>query len=536
MRESAGRMWSQLREYFAKMPKKNKVQLVILTLIIIALAIVAAVMLSRTEYVVAHSTGNDFNEAYYVYEKVREMGVDAKLEGTSIMVPEVDRLAVRTSLQQQGIIGSADFERDYVNQASGFGVTSDQAKQLYNMQKSSDIRTLILQLNRIQDCRVIAVLGETSPFRVQNNARDATAAITLTLRGGGRLTNNEAQAIGEIVRGSIPGILYENIQIIDAEGNYYRVGDDSVENFNDVMEMRLAIRNRYINEYKTQIEQSLAPFVGGSDNLQVTVNIKLDWDKQTTEKILFDPPVPGELEGLVRSSHNFWEAYRRGELAQGIPGTDPNGMGVVEYPHGPDDDDGMYWKRIEELNYDLNETRILIEHEEGTIADENIAVLINSRVNEDNYSLEFIDYISKALGVPLTKISVQYVPFPDNSEQIEQYLAEREKYEAQQRQREMVELILKWAVILLLGIFFIMLIRKIFVTIKPPPEPEPVLAGAGAVGIDYIIDDDEEEEEEVIYEDLDLNQKSAGLEQIEKFIDKDAAAVAQLLRNWLSDE
>jgi len=37
-------------------------------------------------------------------------------------------------------------------------------------------------------------------------------------------------------------------------------------------------------------------------------------------------------------------------------------------------------------------------------------------------------------------------------------------------------------------------------------------------------------------EEIEINQKSAGLEQIERFIDKDAASVAQLLRNWLSEE
>ena len=63
----------------------------------------------------------------------------------------------------------------------------------------------------------------------------------------------------------------------------------------------------------------------------------------------------------------------------------------------------------------------------------------------------------------------------------------------------------------------------------------PLLAGEGYM-IDYRIDSDEDDEDDIPLEEIDLNQKSAGLEQIERFIDKDAAAVAQLLRNWLSDE
>ena len=111
-------------------------------------------------------------------------------------------------------------------------------------------------------------------------------------------------------------------------------------------------------------------------------------------------------------------------------------------------------------------------------------------------------------------------------------------------------MIVMWSVILLLGLAFMMLIRTIVRTIKPPPEPEPVLAD-GSYGIDYIVDDDADDIDDVDdvdvdvdditdvtqYEEVELQQtKSSGLEQIEKFIDKDPAAVAQLLRNWLTEE
>jgi flagellar biosynthesis/type III secretory pathway M-ring protein FliF/YscJ len=41
---------------------------------------------------------------------------------------------------------------------------------------------------------------------------------------------------------------------------------------------------------------------------------------------------------------------------------------------------------------------------------------------------------------------------------------------------------------------------------------------------------------EIDYDEVELSTKSVGLEQIERFIDKDAGAVAQLLRNWLTDD
>jgi len=252
--------------------------------------------------------------------------------------------------------------------------------------------------------------------------------------------------------------------------------------------------------------------------------------------VIYAPPVPGELQGMARSQTRLWEAYRRGDLAEGIPGTDPNGMGTVEYPYGPFAEDGLWWKHLEEMNNEINETRQRIEHERGNISYLSIGVNINRDVFEELFPAEIKELIATTFGISQNNVHVSYMPFFDTTEEYAEQVRRWEEYEAQQRQERMIELIIQWSVILLLGIFFLMFVRKIFVTIKPPPEPEPVLAGAGTVGIDYIVDDDDDEDEEPVYEEIDLQQKSAGLEQIERFIDKDSAAVAQLLRNWISDE
>jgi flagellar biosynthesis/type III secretory pathway M-ring protein FliF/YscJ len=105
----------------------------------------------------------------------------------------------------------------------------------------------------------------------------------------------------------------------------------------------------------------------------------------------------------------------------------------------------------------------------------------------------------------------------------------------QERQRELIQTIIMWSVILLLGIAIITLIGVLYKASRPIPEPEPLLVDGY---IDYIADDEYEEEEEALpsLEDVELQKKSTGLEQIEKFIDRDASAVAQLLRNWLIEE
>ena len=534
MRETADRMWTQLREWFGRMPRGRRIQLVILSLVVIGLAIFVVNLLTRTNWAVVPGT-SDPNVSPHVYAALNEMGIQSQVTNGMIEVPE-DRLGeVQMRLREQGILGAMDFNDDIMAGATGFGITDSHAKRLYDRQLGSYIKTMLEQMPRIQGALAIIHSGETSPFRIQTNVRPASASIMLTLRGGGRLSPQEAQTIGEIVKNAVPGIEYDNISVSDSEFNFYKVGDSS-QDFEMIADTRLAYQKRLRDQYQVQIEQLLSPIFGMS-NIQVQPHVKLNFDRVVTEEVEFFPPIPGEMDGIVRSSEEVYENSRRLGDAIGIPGTDSNAMGTAEYPYGTLDDLDEYRRAVIAKNYDINETRRRIEHEQGVIEELSISVIINSEIEgvDQDYTEELRDSISKAIGVSLSNISIQTLPFAFIDTSLAEAYERWEQDEAARRNRELFETIMMYAVILLLGIMVMMLIRTIIKALKPPPEPEPVLAAAvGPDGIDFLIDDDDTGEPE--YEDVDLNTKSPGLEQIERFIDKDSASVAQLLRNWLSDE
>ncbi len=82
--------------------------------------------------------------------------------------------------------------------------------------------------------------------------------------------------------------------------------------------------------------------------------------------------------------------------------------------------------------------------------------------------------------------------------------------------------------IVLIAFLLFSFIKTIFASVRRKQQ-EDALAMAVAGGmVDYVTGEDGEI--------MDLNAKGEGVEQLEKFIDKDPQAVAQLLRNWLSDD
>lgn len=533
MRETLDRMIASLREYFSKMTPQMRRRLLILASAIIVLAIVIVAFLSRTRWVPLPGTAN-FVDPSAIAQTLAEIGIPTRHDGLIVLVPEGDGEAAMTHLQDRGLVSESTFSNSYMEDASGFGVSSAHAKELYDLQTGDNIRTMLLQNPRIQNAHVIVNSGETSPFRIQTNTRAATASVQVTLNDGGTLSQNEAQTIANTVRGAVPGIEYENIYISDNRLNNYSAGDGT-QSLETELDMRILTENRLMEQFKARVEQLLSP-IYGMENLKVQPYVKLNFDTVVINKIEFEPPIPGNEEGMLRTSEEIYERSRAWADAEGIPGTDTNGMGTAEYPYGEFGPDDYYMRDVIRLNYELNETRTAIEAERGKIEELSVTVLINSQymgedVTPPEFTAEVIDMVSKGIGVSPMLVSVQHVPFKEANEAYERWLAEMEAEQSRQFRNWLIEQILKYGTIITLIVMVFMLIRMILKGAQPVIEEELVPA-EGPGGIDLLIDEAVDKE----YEDVDLHAKSAGLEQIERFIDKDAAAVTQLLRNWLTEE
>ena len=532
MRTAVDNALARLKEFFGRMSKKERIRFGILAAVVVILAIITVSILGRTEYETLH-TASDMQEAGQVLAAVQEMGVPYRIEGTRILVPVGRAGEVRAILANEGVFSYGEPDMSILEGASGFGTTDDHRQFILQTHREQQIRASILRSEKIQNADVIVNFGQTSPFSRPRGGIDATASVILTIRGGLQLTPQEVQVIAEIVRTSITGIAYENINITDSNFNQYTIGDGSTD---PVMEAnsRIALQNYLSQQIQSQGIDLLTP-IFGMDKVKVQANVVLNFDNVLEEHIEFAPPIPGNEEGMLRSWHELYEVQRSAGIAEGIPGTDEN-LNPPQYPYGPLGEDEEYRKLVNDRNYELNSTITVIERERGHISAISLSVILDSEAVEEDYSAEVSELFSTAFGVNPANITVQRMPFTDDEGlTYEEMLRELEAYERLQWQRKLVETIIMWAVILLLGLSFMALVRSIVKTIKGETVGEAALAGGG---IDYLADDDyfDEEEYEEAAEEVELNTKSSGLEQIERFIDKDPAAVAQLLRNWLTDE
>ena len=98
-------------------------------------------------------------------------------------------------------------------EASGFGVSADHAKAIYDMQLADNIKTQLLQSCHIDDAVVLVDTAEASPFRIQENESETKVSVILTLAETYKFSDIDLHAIENLIKSSVPNIKDLNISI-----------------------------------------------------------------------------------------------------------------------------------------------------------------------------------------------------------------------------------------------------------------------------------------------------------------------------------
>ncbi len=519
---------AKIAESFKKLTKGQKVRLFVLAAIIIAVLIVVSVVLNQKNYTVVFAGSPA--EAGEVMTALDEMGVDYKTQGTgTILVEEGAATDVKMKLATQGY-PSSGFNNEIFQNAAGLGMTDMEKNKYYQFQIQENLRQTILKMDKIEDAIVNLDLGESSSYVLSNDETKPTASVMLTLKSNQKLSDGEAKTIADVVAGGVAGMAVEDVRIMDSNMNAYATNGESVISGVDT---QMGLQDEVRQDMQTQVTNLLAAVVGDA-NVRATVNVKLNFDSKTTESVEFAPPVEGSTEGLPVSTKELLEKIAS-DSSGDVAGFDANG-GASQYLNnlGESADDSAYIQVSREVNYELNQINKKIEEAKGKIEELSVSVIINSDAVDD-YSEEFKQLVTTAIGVDPERITVMSLPFAKVDDTAAQdALNEQQEMLNSMQSAETTRLMIIFATVLIVMIFLLMIIR----TFKK--KPEPVLAEGG---FDYIAD------EEIIPGQMDMPQPSFDeikLEDFEKtdnklsiledYIGKNPESVANLLRNWLNED
>ena len=340
-------IYQQLKETFFKFDKNKRTVIVGTTFGTIILLTVVVLISSQKDFQILFSQ-LDPQEAGTIVEKLKADKVPFKLQagGTTILVPRNKVYEERISLANQGLpaqggIGYEIFDKNNI------GATDFVQHVNYQRALEGELARTISSLNEVRRARVHLVLPDESLF--VEDQKQTTASVTLQLKPGAKLKDQQIRGIANLVASSVEGLEPDHITIIDSYGNILSKileKDDSI----GLTSSQIALQERVESYYSKKV-QSLLEQVVGSGNAIVRVTADLDFNKvqKTFEKYNPDTTV-------LRSEETNYQ-LSAGDTTTGNGGKIENHI----------------------RNYEINKTVQQIVQGVGTIKRLSVAVMVDGK-------------------------------------------------------------------------------------------------------------------------------------------------------------
>lgn len=413
----------------------------------------------------------------------------------------------------------------------GFSTTESDKEKRYQLYLENQLETDLASNEHIASATVNLNIPKNDGTLIAEQ-EDSYASVMLTLDSD--LGTDEAAGLARFVATALGNESTENIVIMDSNGNMLFSGEDDASTTGSASN-RLSYKQQYETLVKNEVKDALIQSKI-YDLVQVVPNLEMDWSiwKQTQHTYT---PAEGQTQGVLSHEDNYNSESVGGN--GGVPGTDANAENTYVIQ-----DNAYESSTVEENSRDYlpNETITDTENPGGKIDYDNSSIgitaihyvvyneddltaqglldgitfeeykaansaRVRAEVDEDVYSM-----VSMATGIATNNITIVAYDEPLFVESEDDGI----------KPTDILQIIL---IVLILGLLGFVVLRSMRSEKKQEEEPEEI-------SLDTLLQSTPEED----LEDIELDEKSEVRKMIEKFVDENPEAVANLLRNWLSDD
>ncbi len=524
-------------EWWKKFTKKQQMILVSSTLIVIIAVAILAFVLTRPKMTIIKICDNA-KEASTVQQLLTDAGIYHEVSDTGLTfsIQQKDSAAANILLGSNAIRTEDEGLKAILN--GSLSTTESDKTKLEKEYKEKHIAQVLETLENVEKASVMLDIPNDDGTLIASN-KESFAEVFLTLDG--EMSEEQALGLARMIATGLGNKTTDNISIMDSNLNMlYSGGMGDLTTASGMTASQLSFQQKVENKVKGNVKDVLLG-TGQYQNVEVGVNLPLNFDKKTTSSKTYDPG-EGREQGPYKSDRTYDESTTSG--GANVPGTDANG------------EDGNYMitdgDQTEQTisdssrDYALNETIENIEAGIGNILyeDASLAVTLKTYIKYDEDTLrangdlegttfeeyraqiesqgaqrqevdaDTVDSIAKASGIDEERISViayqepLFIPSEGSGRTFSDYL----------------EIVLAVLIFALLGFVVFMSTRK-----EKAPELEPELS------VETLLQTTKENEEESL-EDIGFKEKSEARVLIEKFVEEKPEAVASLLRNWLNED
>lgn len=520
----------KIKDFFEKYTGKQKVAMAVTAVGFVFVMVVMIMMFTRPEYLTLYRD-LDLETTAKVTKALDDNKIPYKLESDgSISVPKQYVNKAKLDLVSSGLPNAKFDYQDLIDRNSMF-LSESEKNQARNYAHQNEIAKVLESIPSIEQAFVNLAIPENKDFILQENRLDAKASVMLKFRNGYEINQKDIDGIAMLVASSVEGLSPENVTIHGSNGQVLNRRTSEEENDTYLSATNMELQRKAKEDIENSLQNFLAP-IFGYGNTSVMASVKLNFDSDSTQTKVFNPPVEGETEGLVRSLQEGIEHVENKQAAIGNPGVTANegeDGNVVDYVTEDKGGNSTYNKSEKIVNYELNEVVRNVEKARGQIESLTVAVVINQEILKDgelsdDMKSSITSYIKAATGLDTKSVEVYAQPF---NQDIAKAL------EARNEEKSAMPL---WMWIALAAIVILpILILAGYLTVskrKKRQKEEELELALAQQEMEERMNQRTEEEQSIEFEIKESGRKKS----IEALIEKNPEIVTQLLKSWIDEE
>jgi flagellar M-ring protein FliF len=498
---------------------------------ILAALIVLGTSIGSTKYDVLFSNMNA-TDAAAVYKQLQTDKVSAKVVGSSILVPsnQVDQVRMQILSEVTMTNGSQGFELLDKNQ---FGMTDQQFKVDYQRALQGELERTIKGFSEVENARVHLVLPDDTQF--VKDTSPGSASVTLQLKPGVTLTDDQVKAIIALISGSVKNVPKQNVQVIDDKMNLLSQGLFDGSNSGDTSnattstDKQQQLKEEYENDVKNNLLNMLEA-VYGKGKVKVNINADLNFDAVQQETTTYDP------KSVIVSEHNIKDTAPGSGTTTSTASPVDNNMTNSIVNNTTTTGNGVAIHEENTTNYDVSKVEQKTIKAPGSVQRITASVALDGNLSPAT-ATAIKNLVASAIGYDATRgdsISVEGIPF-DKTYQInaKNDLNAMNQAAAQSAKFRMYTMIGVGAAVLIGALIAFILWRR------RRSEDQLLQNQIGPQGIDVIIGDDDEIKQQPRFKPMNFeqeNEKTHIENEIKKYAKEKPEQVVDIVKSWLTED
>ena len=293
-------------------------------------------------------------------------------ENNTISVPSDKYQDIKILLAREGLSEEPSEGSEIIMQDMGFGVSQRLETERLKFSREQQLARTIEELKAISRAKVLLAIPRENIFA--KRTRSPSGTVVLTMRKGRMLSEEEVDAVVDIIASAVQGMEPNRVTVTDQNGRLLNSGSQSSVSSRSRKEFEMEQKRE--NEYLNKIDSILIPVVG-LGHYTAQVNVTMDFTSSEEMQRRYNSDLPA-----LRSEMKV-EDSTIGGLLGGIPGAlsnqPPLDSNIPENANGGAQQKSMPGRKHSEStrNYELDEAISHTKQQAGVVRRVSVSVALD---------------------------------------------------------------------------------------------------------------------------------------------------------------